>query len=141
MRVGVFHDNDVASVFYLVEFKRVFVFLGQFYVFVEESDVMFCKMFMFIIIFFLDQLLLELMCPDPGKKLHSEFSTLEDHVFKMDLNLLDNFLGVRLKIAKFRVLHNYNYIIALNFHRSFIVIITSEIQEFFSSFSAHYLSQ
>jgi hypothetical protein len=62
--------------------------------------------FVLVVVFLFDQGLLQLMCPDPGKELHSEFSTLEDEVIEVKLNLLDELtLGISLQIAQFRVFH------------------------------------
>lgn len=108
--IGVFHDDDGAAIFDLVEVKGIFVLLGKFDVLVKETDIVLCEVLVLVIIFLLDQLLLELVRPDPGEELHSEFPTLEDQVVEMQLHLLNCLLRVRLKIAKFRVLHNYNYI-------------------------------
>ena len=106
MRVGVFRYDDGTPVFDLVDVKGILMFLVHLNVLVEKTDIFFSQVFVLVVVFLFDQGLLQLMCPDPGKELHSEFSTLEDEVIEVKLNLLDELtLGISLQIAQFRVFH------------------------------------
>ena len=105
MMIWIFGDDDGASIFYFVEFKGIFVLLCKFDIFEEESDVFLCDMLVLIVIFLFDKLFFKLVSTYPRKKFDSEFSTLEDHVFEMQFNLLNRRFSICLQIAKFRVFH------------------------------------
>jgi len=96
MAIGILHDDNGATVFYLVLFKRILVIHGNFYVLTEETHVVLSEMLVLVIVLFLEQLLLELVSSDPGEKLHLELAPLVDHVLKVKFDLFYYVFGVRL---------------------------------------------
>lgn len=96
MAIGILHDHNGATVFYLVLFKRILVIHGDFYVLTEETHVVLSEMLVLVIVLFLEQLLLELVSSDPGEKLHLELAPLVDHVLKVKFDLFYYVFGVRL---------------------------------------------
>jgi hypothetical protein len=96
MAIRILHDDDCATVLYLVLFERILVINRNFYVLTEESHIMLSEVLVLVIVLFLQQLLLELVSPDPGEKLHLELATLIDHVLKVEFNLFYYVFGVRL---------------------------------------------
>lgn len=82
MWVGIFHDDDSASGLNFIEIEEVFIFLCDFDIFAEESDIVFVEMFVFIIEFLFDKYFLKLACTYPWEELEFEFSVLEDVILK-----------------------------------------------------------
>jgi hypothetical protein len=66
--IGILYNDDCAAALYFVEFKGILIFLCEFNVLAKESYIILSKVFVLVIIFFLDELFLELARSDPGEE-------------------------------------------------------------------------
>lgn len=96
MAIGILHDDNGAAMFDFILVERILVIHRNLYVFTEETHIVLSEVFMFVIVLLLEELLLELVGPDPGEKLHLELAALVDHILEVEFYLLDYVFGVRL---------------------------------------------